>query len=192
VYEKPAGANWKNPGRLKQDDRHPVVGVNWDDAMAFCAWLTERERAAGRLPRGYVYTLPTEAEWEYACRTGSDGPEPANPTEFAWHLGVSGKNTQPVGTKQANAWGLHDMIGNVWEWCLDWYGPYPGGEVTDFQGQRADPPLPRFPAIHNNRGNGFNGEPGHATSSTNRWDRAGQDERDTLGFRVALRVAPSR
>ncbi len=119
-----------NPSQFKGDDR-PVEQVSWNDAMEFCRKLTERERAAGRLPEGYAYTLPTEAEWEYACRAGTTGDYAGNLDAMGWYGANSGSTTHPVGTKQANAWGLHDMHGNVWEWCADWYGNYPGGSVTD-------------------------------------------------------------
>lgn len=99
--------------------------------MEFCQSLTARERAAGRLPEGYVYTLPTETQWEYAARAGTTGDHAGNLEAMAWHSGNSGGSTQPVGLKEPNAWGLHDMHGNVWEHCLDRFGPYPGGSVTD-------------------------------------------------------------
>ncbi len=117
----------------------PVEQVSWDDAMAFCRKLTERERAAGRLPEGYIYTLPTEAQWEYACRAGTIGDYAGNLDAMAWYGANSGSSTKPVGQKQANAWGLHDMHGNVWEWCLDWKGDYPGGSVTDPTGPGSGP-----------------------------------------------------
>jgi formylglycine-generating enzyme required for sulfatase activity len=124
-----------NPSTFKGASR-PVEQVSWNDAMAFCRKLTERERAAGRLPKGYAYTLPTEAQWEYACRAGTTGlyAGDGNLDDMGWYEGNSGNTTHPVGQKQPNAWGLYDMHGNVWEWCLDWYGNYPGGRVTDYAG----------------------------------------------------------
>ncbi len=112
----------------------PVESVSWGDAMAFCQKLTEWERAAGRLPAGYVFTLPTEAQWEYACRAGTTGEYVGDPAEMSWYGDNSGGKTHPVGMKQPNAWGLYDMSGNVYQWCLDWYGKYPGGDVTDWAG----------------------------------------------------------
>jgi formylglycine-generating enzyme len=115
---------------------NPVEKVSWNDAVVFCRTLTKQERQAGRLPAGYEYRLPTEAEWEYAARGGSDGPS-ANYAgsnsidEVAWYKENSGKKTHPVGQKQANELGLHDMTGNVWEWCLDWYGEYPSEAQTN-------------------------------------------------------------
>ena len=122
-----------NPSHFK-GGQLPVEKVSWDDAMEFCRKLTERERQAGRLPTGTTYTLPTEAQWEYACRAGTTGDYAGEVDAMAWYAKNSGDATHAVGTKQANAWGLHDMHGNVWEWCLDWYGPYLGGRVSDFKG----------------------------------------------------------
>jgi formylglycine-generating enzyme required for sulfatase activity len=124
-----------NPSFYKGDARRPVERVSWLDATAFCSKLTARELEAGRLPTGYAYRLPTEAEWEYACRAGSqtrfeygDDPNYNLLDEYAWHDGIT---THPVGLKRPNAWGLYDMHGNVFEWCSDWYGNYPGGTLTD-------------------------------------------------------------
>jgi formylglycine-generating enzyme required for sulfatase activity len=104
--------------------KYPMYYVSWDDAMEYCRRLTERERAAGRLPEGYQYTLPTEAQWEYACRAGTDGPDAGDLNALnamAWYDDNSGKQTHEVATKAENNWGLCDMHGNVSEWCLDYY-----------------------------------------------------------------------
>ena len=120
--------------------RHPVEQVTWFDATNYCALLTERERLAGRLPEGYVYRLPTEAEWEYACRAGTTSAFHYGPAlrsgmanfrgryEYDSLVGTTenpagiwlGRTTE-VGSYAPNAWGLYDMHGNVWEWCQDWW-----------------------------------------------------------------------
>jgi formylglycine-generating enzyme required for sulfatase activity len=121
-----------NPSRFK-GERHPVEKVSWEDATEFIKKLNGllEERTAGRF-----YRLPTESEWEYACRAGSStayccGDGEARLGEYAWYYGNSGRKTHPVGQKAANAWGFYDMHGNVWEWCSDWYGDYPSGSVMD-------------------------------------------------------------
>jgi len=119
------------PSNFKGNNRLPVEQVSWGDAMAFCQKLTETERSAGRLPEGYVYTLPTEAQWEYACRAGSTAAYAGDLDAMAWYDGNSGYKTHPAGSKLANAWGFHDMHGNVSEWCSDWYGDYAAGSITD-------------------------------------------------------------
>ena len=120
----------KNPSHSKGADR-PVENMLWEDAMEFCRKLNERELAAGRVPEGYRYTLPTEAQWEYACRAGTRSDYAGNIDEMGWHAANSGGETKPVAAKRPNAWGFYDMHGNVWEWCSDWYGFYPGGKATD-------------------------------------------------------------
>jgi formylglycine-generating enzyme required for sulfatase activity/serine/threonine protein kinase len=114
-----------NPSHFKGSDDLPVERVSWDDAMAFCATLNKREE--GQLG-GARYRLPTEAEWEYACRAGTttrfnsgDTPDNEALEECVWYRVNSDRKTHPVGKKRPNAWGLYDMHGNVWEWCGDWY-----------------------------------------------------------------------
>ncbi len=124
-----------------EDLSRPVDSVAWIDVTNYCAQLTQREQAAGRISANWVYRLPTEAEWEYACRAGTstrlfygDDPGYTELGNYAWHVDHDGQ-THPVGQKLPNPWGLYDMYGNVWEWCHDWYGPrYPGGAAVDPQG----------------------------------------------------------
>jgi formylglycine-generating enzyme required for sulfatase activity len=139
VYEV-TNAQWKRvmgtePSKWKDADC-PVETVSWDDANEFCRRLSAlpEEKLAGR-----GYRLPTEAEWEYACRAGtttrwSFGDDESRLGDHAWFDGNSGNRTHPVGKKKPSAWGLFDMHGNVWEWCSDWYGDYAKGVVTDPQG----------------------------------------------------------
>lgn len=105
--------------------------ISWEKAVAFCEQLSKQE--------GKTYRLPTEAEWEYACRAGSTthfcfGDDEARLEEYAWYGKNSDEVTHAVGGKKANEWGLHDMHGNVWEWCADWYGTYLNKAVNDPQG----------------------------------------------------------
>ena len=122
--------------------KQPMECVTWEKAREFCRKVAQLERKAGRLPKGYVYRLPTEAEWEYACRAGSKGPYNVkgekntaeylrSPKYIKSFANVAEGKPIDVGQGKPNAWGLYDMHGNVYEWCLDWYGPYPSGEVKD-------------------------------------------------------------
>ena len=131
---------------IENGDNYPVDHISWDDAIEFCEKLTARESETGRLPKGYEYTLPTEAQWEYACRAGtttalnsgnnlSDKIKCPEMGEVGWYENNAYDNDKhPVGQKKPNAWGLYDMHGNVWEWCSDRYGDYPASSVTDPEG----------------------------------------------------------
>ena len=111
----------------------PVEQVSWNDAMKFCEKLSQIEKAAGRLPEGWVYTLPTEAQWEYGCRAGTTTAYSFGDTitKEQANFGYSVGKTTSVGTYPANPWGFHDLHGNVWEWCRDWYWDYPSSSASD-------------------------------------------------------------
>jgi formylglycine-generating enzyme required for sulfatase activity len=164
----------------------PVETVGWGDATNYCAVLTQRERGAGRIATNSVYRLPTEAEWEYGCRAWTstrfsygDDPDYSNLDQYGWFDVNSGNMTHPVGQKLPNPWGLYDMHGNVWEWCQDWYGPYPGGTALDPQG----PPMGSFRMV---RGGAWR-KPAEFCRSALRGVIYNPDfGYDSFGFRVVL------
>ncbi len=158
----------------KVDSSHlPVENVTWEEAVEFCQRLSElpEEKKAGR-----VYRLPTEAEWEYACRArnkSSVGKSETSLGDYAWYNRNSSFRTHRVGSKKPNAWGLYDMLGNVDEWCSDWYGEYPKSTVTD-------PVGPSEGVVHVQRGGNSNS---FADSCGSTFRSGG---RTSGGFRVAL------
>jgi formylglycine-generating enzyme required for sulfatase activity len=188
---------WRDPG-FEQTDEHPVVNVTWNDAVAFCQWLSKKE--------GDTYRLPTEAEWEYACRGGTttryhNGDDPAALKEIARvadprgrksfpHVqeleiieGEAGSFTAPVGSFRPNRFGLYDMHGNVWEWCADWHDDdYYARSPAD------DPRGPDDGDVRVRRGGGWNTFPLFARASYRNWNTAGS-RCVNLGFRVVREVA---
>jgi len=184
VYEV-TNAQWKAvmgtmPSKRTDADR-PVETVSWNDAVEFCKKLSgmPEEQKAGR-----VYRLPTEAEWEYACRAGTttkwaSGDDETTLGDFAWFAGNSGRETHPVGGKRPNAWGIHDMHGNVWEWCSDWYGAYAPHQV-------ADPTGPAGGSYRVRRGGSWYNTARLFCPSANRNGDVPSLRGDGLGFRLAL------
>jgi TonB family protein len=129
-YEVTQG-QWKtimgsNPANFKSGDNYPVDTVSWDNVQDYIRQLNSRT--------GERFRLPTEAEWEYACRAGTTGERYGNLDEIGWYLDNAGKETHPVGQKLPNAFGLYDILGNVIEWCQDWYGSYSSGYVRNPSG----------------------------------------------------------
>ncbi|HZY88574.1 MAG TPA: formylglycine-generating enzyme family protein [Gemmataceae bacterium] len=168
--------NWTAPG-LEQTDDHPVICVSWNDARAFCDWLGKKE--------GRAYALPTEAQWEYACRAGSttrfhfrDDEEVA---QYAWQNVEPGMKTHPVGQLKPNAWGLYDMHGNIWQWTGDWY-------AADYyqKSPGEDPPGPGVGDARVMRGGGGFGNLAAARSAFRYAFIAPSRGSTTVGFRVVL------
>ena len=185
-----------NPSHLRDSELLPVEAVSWFDAVRFCNKLSEKEgmRPFYEIEAGTTrvrdwsgpgYRLPTEAEWEYACRAGSRarysfGNNEASLGEHGWYDGNSGARTHPVGQKRANAFGLYDMHGNVWEWCwdgyaADYYKQSPGDDPSGAEGA-TDRVL---------RGGSWSFRPRYARSAVRHWDEPGY-RYFTLGFRLAL------
>ena len=164
------GAN-NNPLNFKGGDNLPVELVSWNDAQEFIKRLNEKTNKN--------YRLPTEAEWEYAARGGSQSRKykysgSNNIDEVAWYKGNSGSRTHPVGMKKANELGIYDMSGNVWEWVNGWYGKYSSSPQTNPQGS--------YRVI---RGGGWGSDAGNARVSHRSFTAPG-DRYCALGFRLAL------
>jgi formylglycine-generating enzyme required for sulfatase activity len=126
---------------FSQDLTRPVDSATWFDASEYCTQLTRKERARGHIPADSLFRLPTEAEWEYACRAWTstaysygDDPGYSNLVNYAWFHANSAGMTHPVGQKLPNPWGLYDMHGMLEEWCQDWFASYAGGSLIDPQG----------------------------------------------------------
>jgi sulfatase modifying factor 1 len=193
-----------NPSYFKTNAANqgqPVEQASWLDASNYCYRLTQQERAAGRIFTNWAYRLPTEAEWEYACRAGTTNAFCYGTNLLSgmgnfngeWEYlggigtryngaGVVLNRTAIVGTYPPNAWGLFDTAGNVWEWCQDWFGNYPTNSVTD-------PAGPATGTARVLRGGALNA-PGRYCRAAyrDRYDPA--SAANTVGFRVALSYAP--
>jgi sulfatase modifying factor 1 len=180
------------------ENNHPAMGMTWYNAMTFCRWLSQKTSKE--------YRLPTEAEWEYACRAGNTSTfgvcnDPEQLKEFAWYDATADRETSAVGKKKSNAWGLYDMLGNVREWVYDFYSP------DTYKREAAktpaiDPKGPESGKVHVARGGDFNSPPDElrcaARAYEEKWWRAGDPqipkskwwlpEIDIIGFRVACSV----
>lgn len=176
---KPEGGDaWRKPF-AGQTDEHPVVNVTWNDADAFCKWLSKKESKQ--------YALPTEAQWECSCRAGSRtkfcfGDDDKLLVDYGWYNANTGGKTHAVGEKKANAWGLHDMHGNVWEWVADWH-------KADYymESPKKDPPGPSAGTTRVLRGGSWNNDL-PALRSAYRNGYSAPTHRDiNVGFRVVLR-----
>ena len=181
-YEKVMGTNPSNFYFL--GPQNPVENVSWTDAVEFCRKLSAMpaEKTAGHL-----YRLPTEAEWEYACRAGTTTAygfgDDLSPLErrsrvgdYGWFEDNSDSTTHPVGEKKPNAWGLYDMHGNVYEWCQDRYGDYPSGSATDPTGATSG-------SYRVFRGGGWYDYAGYCRSASRDWGTP-VNRGSLLGFRV--------
>jgi formylglycine-generating enzyme required for sulfatase activity len=175
-----------NPSNARGDTNCPVEKVSWFDAMQYCVKRTQVEMLSGKLPKGCIYRLPTEAEWEYACRAGTttrfsygDDRGEFRLGEYAWFIRNGESMTHPVGILKPNPWGLHDMHGNVWEWCCDRMPSIlPGGSVTNF-------PAVAEGSLRAARGGSWLYE-GKACRSANRDDYGPSNRCSDVGFRVVL------
>lgn len=187
AWDKIDRGSWRNPG-FEQTDEHPVVCVDWNDAIAYCKWLSERD--------GRRYRLPTEAEWEFACRAGSTtaypwGTNPADGAGFLNGLDLSAKHvftlfppfpwsdgfvhTSPVKQNRPNKVGLHDTLGNALEWCSDWFADYPESAV--------DPTGPETGTQRCLRGGAFVYGPKHCRSAFR-----GRNSPEFRNFYIGFRV----
>ncbi len=160
-----------NPSAFRKGDDYPVEGVSWRDCQQFIRNLNARS--------GSVFRLPSEAEWEYACRAGDAGERPVDLDAVAWYESNSGGSTHPVGVKRPNAFGLYDMLGNVWEWCADWYD-----EKYYSKSPLNEPAGPASGSHRVDRGGGWGYGPDIVRPG--RRDGSGPDYRtDLLGLRLA-------
>jgi formylglycine-generating enzyme required for sulfatase activity len=176
LHPNERGLHWRRPGFELRDDQ-PVVVVSWNDAMAFCRWLSAQ---SGRDVR-----LPTEAEWEYAARAGDQEDSPSRLDEAAWYEGNASDSAHPVATKRPNPWGLHDMQGNAWEWCLDVWRPDYRDAAPDGWAQTYDPVVPQVVWRHVQRGGSWF-SPIRQLSLSYRARYLNHFSRPDTGFRIVL------
>ncbi len=185
----------ENPSKFKGSDDLPVEQVSWLDAVLFCNKLSEQEKKTPfyringtevTIAGGNGYRLPTEAEWEYACRAGSTtlhpfGDDVSKLGDRAWFIDNSESKTHPVGQKRPNAWGLYDMLGNIWEWCADWYDEK---YYASSPSVAVDPPGPPKASFRVFRGGSWNGDARRCRPAS-RIRSAPESRYYSLGFRVA-------
>jgi formylglycine-generating enzyme required for sulfatase activity len=164
----------QNPAHFRLGDAHPVESVSWEEVQEYIKTLSSK--GVGKL------RIPTEAEWEYACRAGTEGPlsfgdDERRLGEYAWYCGNSDQTTHPVGKKRPNGWGVYDMLGNVWEWCADWFDP-------DYyrNSPPADPRGPNSGSSRVNRGGSWNSAADRVRSTCRGYNSPPRG--NFLGFRL--------
>jgi formylglycine-generating enzyme required for sulfatase activity len=184
------------------ENQHPAMGMTWHNAMTFCRWLSKKT--------GREYRLPTEAEWEYACRAGTTsafgvGNDPEKLKEIAWYEETADSETSTVGKKKPNAWGLYDMLGNVREWVFDFYSPDAYKQAAA-KSPAVNPKGPETGKVHVARGGDYSCPPEEvrcaARAFEEKWWRSGDPqipksmwwlpEMDIIGFRVVCSVKKSK
>jgi formylglycine-generating enzyme required for sulfatase activity len=170
-----------NPSPVRGMDL-PVSQVSWEQAREFCRRLTRQQSQEGHLPKGWIWDLPTEAQWELACRAGTPGAFSGDLDSLAWYAGNSGGVVHPVGLRAANGLGLKDMHGNVAEWCVDWFSSYPTNVPVI-----VDPTGPIWSFAPTYRGGGFKSPPSACRSAARSAGVPGEVPHEALGFRLALR-----
>ena len=172
--------SWRQPGFVQSED-NPAVCISWNDAMAFCEWLSQQ---TGRNCR-----LPSEAEWEYACRAGNDMANADGLDRMGWYRDNSGGRTNPAARKKPNAWGLYDMHGNAWEWCLDvWHSSYKGAP-NDGGPWLTEDYLPAVAIRRVLRGGAWC-RSGFELSATYRYRGTADFRSDGTGFRIVCSKVP--
>lgn len=179
LHPNERGLDWRRP-RFEPSDDQPVVVVSWNDAVAFCRWLSAE---SGRNVR-----LPTEAEWEYAARAGGQESSPSRPEEVAWYEANASDGAHPVGTKRPNSWRLVDMQGNAWEWCLDIWRPDYREAAPDGRAQMCDPVVPQVVWRYVLRGGSWF-TPARQLSLSYRARYLNHFSRPDTGFRIVLAPA---
>ena len=189
-WKRDRSKNWRNPG-FSQGDSHPLSCVSWNDVVVYIEWLNQKTTPSNSpLTKGDrgLYRLPTEAEWEYAARSGGKAEKWAGTNnesellDYAWYNKNSESKTHPVGQKKTNGLGLHDMTGNVWEWCSDWF------DEKYYNNSPKDNPKGADSGIYRVlRGGSWYSAP-HRLRTSVRAEREPEKRADGSGFRLAASV----
>ncbi len=173
LTEKPS----RNPG-----PQRPAETIAWEDCRRFCRELTRVQTANGDIPEGWEWDLPTEAQWDRACRAGATSPFGGTLDAVGWYSSNSDSTTHPVGQKAANAWGLRDMHGNVAEWCVDWFSAY-----STNRNNWIDPVGPIWSFAPVVRGGSFRSVANECRSAARAAGMPDAVPNDSIGFRPALK-----
>ncbi|WDE96065.1 formylglycine-generating enzyme family protein [Lentisphaera profundi] len=156
--------------------QHPIYYVSWQECQSLINKLNTQ--LADQLPKGYVFALPSEAQWEYACQANGSAKPSGDLSLLAWFDGNSDEQCHPVGTKNSNAWGIHDMYGNVWEWCSDYYEHYNPKDLID-------PIASKQSNVHSTRGASWHEGAGDCYAAKRDWYSA-DGRLYNLGLRLAI------